>query len=118
MNHSKGEWKPKKISFIDGCIYTIWINDNLNLKEYENNPPLHIIPEITFPNKRSEIDMVQDEKEMEANIKLMASAPKLLEALIKVQDALCTCDYTLDYTAAIDKMIIDVIHEAKEGRFK
>jgi hypothetical protein len=117
MNHSKGEWKPKKIEFVDSCIYTIWIQDGLSLNFSNNKSPLYIIPEITFPNKNV-IEIVQDEKEMEANIKLMASAPKLLEALIKVQDALCTCDYTLDYTAAIDKMIIDVIHEAKEGRFK
>ena len=79
-NHSKGEWKPKKIYLNDSChIYTIWIQDNLTLNLKTNKPPTQLIPPIFFPDINKE-DFVTAENELEANIVLMANAKVLLDA--------------------------------------
>jgi len=84
-NHSKGEWKPKKIYLNDSChIYTIWIQDNLTLNLKTNKPPTQLIPPIFFPDINKE-DFVTAENELEANIVLMANAKVLLEALKLIQ---------------------------------
>ena len=85
-NHSKGEWKPKKIVLNDNYIvYTIWVHDNLTLNLKSNKPPLQLIKPIILPDNKVDSDFVTDADEVEANIVLMANAKVLLEALKLIQ---------------------------------
>ena len=86
MKHTKGIWKAKKIPVNDECIvYTIWIHDTSSLDYSKHKKAVCIIPPTYFPPKNDNLQYVKDQKELEANILLMASAPDLMKALQDIE---------------------------------
>jgi hypothetical protein len=86
---TKGEWKPKKIALDEHTLYFVWAQEGeLSLDSTKNKDPKVLVSCMHLPNTDLNTELVTDEKEMEANIILMASSKKLLESLLSLIESI------------------------------